>query len=490
VCCNDILHTAEHYRFWTLLAGAEDNKNEIVKRIVDLARAKLISQQNISIPHSEVTPSAVSAVLDVLLSLDFEPRRQATRDREAELVASHMRIVFSVSKDREYIPSGYPSEPLLAEAAARQMDEFQLLAGPNTNVMVNLLKSEFTSGLLDQGQRGEVVCRQLISEAYRCAVREDHAAKGPLPYNFTFSKGCKLITFIKKLFSEDYANQILNSVPDNVISSVTFEAKFKNAVVRFTHFGKMADDSGTTTNAMFAAFIRCMAFICWSSQRIVDVLIPVLLEETDKLEESVMTGLLIQIKRRINRGSVNQYQIDQKKLGFFPPDSMDQRPYIALVAELGVQPRTSTAATTYRHVRDQIRGSASEPPKAPTVVRTSKISLERLHIPEQPATMRRPRDVHPRYSIFAYGCSDKVYSVISESDMPVYAFLLGNHDMLDEHPRSDAQSLSVIRTLKPFWSVGPDCYSWIDDNFLRRNEVLSDSDVDEGQHEDEGSETG
>jgi len=64
----------------------------------------------------------VLAVVDVLLTLDFEPRRQVTRNQEAKLVASHMRIAFSAPKDRR---SGYPSKPQLAEAAARQMHEFR-----------------------------------------------------------------------------------------------------------------------------------------------------------------------------------------------------------------------------------------------------------------------------------------------------------------------------------------------------------------------------
>jgi hypothetical protein len=85
-----------------------------------------------------VKHAAVTAVLDVLLTLDFEPRSQVAHKREAELVASHMRIAFSVPKDRRYIRSGYPSEPLLAEAAARQMPEFQKRTS-DPNLMARLL---------------------------------------------------------------------------------------------------------------------------------------------------------------------------------------------------------------------------------------------------------------------------------------------------------------------------------------------------------------
>ena len=188
-------------RFWTLLTGASNHKYEILSEIVDLARAKLICQHKISVEHTHLEHHdlALTAVLDVLLNLQFEPRRPAAQNREADLVAGHMRVAFSVPKG-EYLHSGYPSEPLLAEAAVRQMDEFQTLANaPDTSVMARILRSVFTNGLLDQRQRGEVVFRQLVSEAYRRAVRNDY----PDDRRRNFSKGCKLITFIKMLFSDD-----------------------------------------------------------------------------------------------------------------------------------------------------------------------------------------------------------------------------------------------------------------------------------------------
>jgi len=184
----------------------------------------LICNRDLSVTHTALGPVAAAAVLDVLLTLDFEPRRQAAYDEEAKLVAGHMRIVFSVPRDREYLRSGYSSEPLLAEAAARQIDEFQMLAeNPDTSLMANILMSEFSSGLPDQGQRGEVVFRQLVSEAYRRAVRNDY----PNDLQHNFSSGRKLITFIKTLFSDDCAKRVLNSVPDNVKSSTTFARSSK-----------------------------------------------------------------------------------------------------------------------------------------------------------------------------------------------------------------------------------------------------------------------
>ncbi|KAH7918081.1 hypothetical protein BV22DRAFT_1134873 [Leucogyrophana mollusca] len=195
-------------------------------------------------------------ILDVLLCLDFEPSREAAKARQTELVASHMRTAFSVPSDRSYLRSGYPSEPILAEAAARQMDELQQQC-PGINVMATLLNEQFTSGLIDRGLRGELVWRQLVMEAYLRAIRTEQKE------HYVFSRGCGLITFITELFTETYAGRILSSVPDNVHSTTNFVDAFKDAQVRFTHFGKMADDAGATSPALLAAFIRGMAIICW-----------------------------------------------------------------------------------------------------------------------------------------------------------------------------------------------------------------------------------
>ena len=461
----DLPNAFARCRFWTLLTGAEGDTEEILPTIIDLARTKLICHHEIAVTHTQLQPAARTAVLDVLLSLDFEPRRQAARSREAELVASNMCIAFSVPKDREYLRCGYPSEPLLAEAAARQMDEFQTHAvDPDTSVMADILKSEFSSGLLDLGQRSEVVFRLLVSEAYRRAVRQDHPNDSPI----NFSSGCLLTTFINTLFSEHCANQILSSLPDNVRDSVTFADAFKGAIVRFTHFGKMADDSATTTETMFTAFVRCMAIICWTSQDIVDLLIPILFIPQGMLQESAMTGLLIQIKRRKTKGSTIAYEINQTDLLFFPPSIVDERLYITLVAELGVQLPISPTAITKTKAKDRHTPSTSKLPKEtarkPTAgeIPTSLATPLKVTIPEQPDIIHHPRDVHPRYSIYAYGCSNTVYNVISDSDRATYKFLLTNRDMLDEHPRKDISSLSSVRKMKPFWSAGMDCYDWIE----------------------------
>ena len=68
------------------------------------------------------------AVLDVRLLLDYEHSAEAWL-REEELVESGMRIAYSVPRHRQYMYSGYPSEPILAEAAASVWADIQRAGG-------------------------------------------------------------------------------------------------------------------------------------------------------------------------------------------------------------------------------------------------------------------------------------------------------------------------------------------------------------------------
>jgi len=118
-----------------------------------------------------------------------------------------------------------------------------------------------------------------------------------------------------------------------------------------------------------------MAIICWSSQDAVDILIPVLLKLKEILDESVMSGVLIRIKRRKRKG---KYEINQRALNFFPFGTDGKRPF---VAELGIQPPIHPAATTKAKVIGKILVSAPNPlpkppaAKSPPIPHTSRCSI-------------------------------------------------------------------------------------------------------------------
>ena len=128
------------------------------------ARRKLTRYNDIDTLVYKFPPYALTALVDILIKLDFEPCREA-HEHLVEMVAGHMRTTYSVPRHRRYFRSGYSSEPLLAEAAARQIVRLQ----DNGDACVgSILMERFKEGLISLGERGEVAMRVLLIEAYIC----------------------------------------------------------------------------------------------------------------------------------------------------------------------------------------------------------------------------------------------------------------------------------------------------------------------------------
>ncbi|KAF8579397.1 hypothetical protein K439DRAFT_1525242 [Ramaria rubella] len=485
ICTIEFMSKFGRPMFWTLIEGAGSHKKEVLSEIIGLARAKLICNHNIDLGHRKLTPEGRLAVIDMRLMLTWEPRREAYRT-EATLVASHMRMAYSVPKDRVYLRSGYSSEPILSEAAAQQCYVFR--KHYSTSVILDILTENLDSGLLDLGERGELVARAIITSAYDRAVERDHPPKHTNTPPF-YSHGCRLVTFIEELFRAEYAKEILDSVPDNVKSKVPLREAFKDARLRFTHFSKMADDTSTSTEAMYAAFIRGMAIICMSRQRAVDVMLPILLVD-GPLREEVMTSLIIQIKRRGREGNKAAYIIDEGAIRFFPTASEttsagvdgSNRPYIALVMELGVQAPLNPQARTHAKARARFKPNPKparsvDPEKRQRMQPDMQQTPSKIFLPQQ-GRLKYAKASHPRYSIFAYGCSDTVYKVIDRNEKVTYTLLLASRDFLGEHPRQDCESLKAVRKMKPFWAAGEDCYHWLESELLNTPEAVDDPDAE------------
>jgi len=466
-------------RFWTLLRGAGVSAPELYNGVMELARAKLVASRDIDGPLDKVSDTRRMAVLDVQLSLDYEPRREKVRIEEAALVESHMRIVYSVPADREYLRSGYPSEPLLAEAAARQLWTWRT---QDPFVAVDTLTDILKTGLLDRGELGELTGRQLLLDAYHRAVESEQSSHlDKMPPNF--SAGCRFLTFMEMLISEQYVEMVLNSVPDNV-GGVSFREAFKDAKICFTHFGKMADATGVTSTAAWVAFVRHMAIMARNGQDNLDCILPVLLWDT-KLCEHVVTGVLIQFRRRKQKSTIAKSIINEADIDFFPKAKASRkcthgpvehtysyRPYVCLVMEMGVQVKPHGGAKKSTKIGSG--GESYTRPQTPPPMgqRSQPTTPSRIEIPSYGQKHHTTKG-HARYSIFIYGCSPTVYRGIDDAHKATYAHLLNSRDFFAEHPRQDLQTLAAVRKMKPVWSGGKDCYHWVE-----RDEILHADEVD------------
>jgi hypothetical protein len=398
-------------------------------RVLALAKRKLILTNS----ASNAQPIGKLAAIDVILNINYEANRIASRNIQEAMVARHARLIYAIPLHREYTRTGYSSEPLLAEAAHQLVYEWEK---KEPSCLIDTLNMNNDNGVLNKGHAGEMVARLILSSAYRRAVVEESASGGKSP---NFSAGCSLITFIKQLFSDPHAEMILECTPDNVQDGEKFKDAFRDTTLRFTHFITMSSRSNEGdhcpwTSILWAAFVRGAAIIGGSTQDTTDFMIPVLDGKNDKIGDSTITAILILIKNKIQAGPINKYLIDAKALRLFPEDARKFHPYVCLVM-------AETSAPTQKRART-VEASPS------------KISIYRAGL-----TRKKPSkaEAHARYHIFAYGCSKTIYKNVEKAK---FAKLLGKYDVFDDHARQDDESLAAIMRMKPVWEPGVHCFGW------------------------------
>ncbi|KAI0753125.1 hypothetical protein C8Q80DRAFT_1150166 [Daedaleopsis nitida] len=441
--------------------------------VLDVACAKLLYEKDLSRDYAGYSNAARSAVLDVRLTLSYEP--SCAQQHELNLVASHMRTVYSVRKGRESVRSGYPSEPILAVAAARLLTDWDRAAKKTGghSPYIKILHDHLKDDLLASGEIGEAVGRLLLLIARDRAepLKPDDETKADARYS-RYARPVSVISFIKALSPKNIAERILQSVPDNLPPPaigvpVTFAKAFENAVINFTHFAKWADMSAINQRTALACYIRGMAPICRNNGPLADAFLPICIDPTKPLTPENMTGIIVQSKLRAAAGSLTAYAISQEKLGLFPkvdPSASELRAYITLIMELGVTdslPLLARTPTDYNSkTAKQERKRIKEQREDETSNQAAVNTPSKLVLP-QPSKRGRPRRDHPRYSIYVYGCSPTVYAVIDPSERTLYRATIRGDHLLGDHPRQDERSLSMVRHQKPFFAVGHASWNWL-----------------------------
>ncbi|PSR83227.1 hypothetical protein PHLCEN_2v5789 [Hermanssonia centrifuga] len=435
------MNEAKHSKPFSWWTRFKNGNNTARSHLISLAVEKLNGTRS-----SELTDNGRLSALKVRLLLDFEPRRQISVKKEMELVAGHMLINHCVPVHREYMWTSYPSEPILAEAAAQMM--FRMDNIPT------FLQKQMDLGLISKGDRGELVARLLLTLAHdRVRVsRRQFLHNTPIYY----SHAIPLIDFLRALISASWIDRILDSFPTTITNSdplsLPFREAFKDARVNFTHFVRAGDSSIITDEGAWLSFVRGMAIQCSSGQRMIDLFLPVLLRD-EKIGRHVMSGVFIQIK---NRRQAQRVHIDADRLNFFSPNKLDDvvsRPYVSIVMNLGThqgfdnptRPRAAKRCRLDESLLRQGPQSASKVVPSPPPVRSG----------------RARRSPHPRYAFTITGCSSSVYSVVEVNEKPKYAFLLASRSLVNEYPyRDDPERFNMIMRMKPVWVEGSNSYGW------------------------------
>jgi len=420
------------------------------------------------------------AVISTRVLMDFEPRRADAHDLETEMVAKNMRVAFSIPKHRYYMRTGTPSEPVLAEAAARLMhDKFGEDRGrseglTSRRVSLNNLNTWAQDGLLEKGELGELVARALVTFAHDAAIQELWKGKVPNLTNKSdpvFSKPIPVITFIRHLVSPAYADKLLKSKPVNM-KGKSLEEAFKDGYVHFTHFARLDNASLVTDEVAMAGMFRGVAWIFYRGQKKIDFGIPVFFGKLDDpLVRSRMSMLFFQVKNKISTEHVTvdlESDLDHKFFTDSEPRSAG-RPYMVIVMNLGtVGPIVEEAdqrsnekgsslpqSLTSSSPKLPATGVFGSPSKATGAGRST--NFDYVH-PDRPS---RAGPSHPRYTLNIEGCSDSVYRVIDKGEKSLYTQILKSREILAEHPRPDSNFLKAVLEQKPWFQNGSSSFGWI-----------------------------
>ncbi|KAI0260536.1 hypothetical protein BC834DRAFT_541289 [Gloeopeniophorella convolvens] len=425
--------------FWTLMAAGGLEKHNILR----FAEHKLA-------PGVNYRPTATdeTAAIDLLVMLDYAPSHAAAESLQEELIAGHMRTVASVSQDRRTIYSGYPSEPLLAEAAASLLESWY--RGASSNRIVQRVSEHYSNGLLSLGDVGGLVARILLTIGYQSACRKEFSESGADESETYYSKGCKLKTFLQCTFVESsriLATEAGNVGPDGRPTSL--ESALGDAIVRFTHFSKW-DQKGTSHLDAHSSFLRGAAIVCKTNQKSVDIIIPILVRTEGKACPHVITAILVQVKRRKQEESLNGLSIDEAEIDFFPKEpspcgccsgpltshhiEISRLPYLSLVLDLG-----------YERPQPYFRLRPSTPVANPDLLKVSKAPTS-LTTRSQSAS--RDARTHPRYAIYVGGCSPEQFKCVNGGNQSDYRRLLRlGGGVIGGHARRSSAHIKAVKEL-------------------------------------------
>ncbi|KAF8749052.1 hypothetical protein RHS01_10436 [Rhizoctonia solani] len=387
------------------------HKSNPNKNIFDLAVDKLTASG-----VNDRNSDALLAVLGVRIGIAFNATNNTTYSIQSRLVESHLRVVYWIPEHQGYMYTGAPSEPILAEAAARYLNASNsdrkgiAVLGPRR------LSEEIKKGLLARGERGEIAGRLLVTAAYEAALTIDSTMNNRKPW---YHKPIPVMDFLFALFHSNHHDLIKGARSLTGLEGVpTLNQAFANCHVFFSHFALAEDADMLSSTGLAIALVRGMALQAKDGHESIDAVIPVHIGSvTSPIDPSTTSAINLQFKNRQRPMECNF------KRSTTVPDL--KLPVISIVFELG------------------ITGSIREPitivqePRGPTRSGTRAI---------------HPDDHH--YQIIVKGCSGKVFGVISDEAEAQYKAILGTASILQDFPRNkNKDNAEALLAMKPAFSA-------------------------------------
>ncbi|KAK0447197.1 hypothetical protein EV421DRAFT_1929024 [Armillaria borealis] len=393
------------------------------------------------------------ALVDIRVMIEYDPHREESRRLQEEMVRAHMRMVFSAPAHGGYTTSGYPSEAILAEAAAISIYEEHV-------DVVEVVHCLLEDDLLDDSERGQLVARLILTKAWDAAIHRLLLDKKhpPMPESHqdnqaVYSRPILLINLLTALIPEEHLLKLFQSMPDNHVGWWTFAEAFEFAYVYFTHFGCAGSSDAINSSSGIAAFIRGMAYQCSFGHSSIDIFVPLLIVPKDVttrpdfdvdrllLDQFQSSGIMISVQEEPNFYARDE-TVSAEEVGFWlDEDTEVDVPYIVISMQL-----VETGS--------RVVSSSSERSLAPSS------ATETLLNAETKLLRQSDRKEYPRYTINISGCSPSMYKVIDANEQDKYFRILSLSGILNEHPYKMSTSVALLKKMKPFWSLDPICFDW------------------------------
>ena len=259
-----------------------------IEKLMGLARAKVLGGRSFPVPYPERKQilgqsEEALAILGIRACIDLVPQCQLSQD----LVAQHMRTLYSISASRDAVVTGYFSEPVLVLAAAQLTNSIH----SGWEVLLEALVRSLRNGQVAAGFRGELVARLLLLMAWdRCVLR---GLQGPAS-----THGLDVMVLGVFLNSVPLMEFLTSLLQLGIEVEADLSATFGRAWVRCTHFVKI--DYVPDSPQLLELFKRGAAAVTKVNQAGTDIIIPMILCDNDTVEvtASMVSCIMGQIKNR------------------------------------------------------------------------------------------------------------------------------------------------------------------------------------------------
>jgi hypothetical protein len=238
---------------------------------------KLLNSDPSELSADGLSDAQKLACLSARLAIDFNSTTYTGQSQEHKQVEGHMRFCLNVDDGFETMKTVFPSEPLLAEAAARLMKRPDFKAP-------EALKNIMGGFSIHKGDRGELLALLLLCLARDAALTDD-------------DKTTTVYDFMGKLFPKlrEGNGTFHPSVIKEGTAGETFKKCFENSHIHFTHFIKVHESAVLNRKYLWRLFLRGAAIICANSQGGIDILIP-FVHKSDTISEANIGVIKVQVK--------------------------------------------------------------------------------------------------------------------------------------------------------------------------------------------------